>query len=72
MACDTMDKVCYSSNDNNDYCDELRLERVPAGNHCCKNRGIYVTTSWFFHWPTTVVTTADQNVTRCLQDGRDE
>ena len=27
LACDTMDEVCYSSNDDNDDCDERRLER---------------------------------------------
>ena len=52
LTCDTMDEVCYSSNYDNDDCDERRLETVPAGNHCCEDHGIFVTTSWLFHWPT--------------------
>jgi len=49
LACDTMDEICYSSNDDNNDCDERRLERVPAGNHCCEDRGVFVTTSWLFY-----------------------
>jgi hypothetical protein len=49
MACDTMDEVCYSGDDDNDDCDEQCLERVPGENHCCKDRGIFVTTSWLFN-----------------------
>jgi hypothetical protein len=31
MACDTIDELCYSYNDDNDDCDERGLERIPAG-----------------------------------------